>query len=109
MAWTGDKVAKMELVDVNGQKSSPERQDDDGMTSSTAMGLDLSVSVYRIAILRALKSGIPAKIPYLHQDIVTTFYGVKPFLLFIVDVAGRSAAQHVAILHDEYRTLWFRG
>jgi hypothetical protein len=62
MAWTGDKVAKMELVDVNGQKSSPERQDDGGMTSSTAMGLDLSVSVYRIAILRALKSGIPAKI-----------------------------------------------
>lgn len=62
MAWTGDKVAKMELVDVNGQKSSPERQDDGGMTSSTAMGLDLSVSVYRIAIRRALKSGIPAKI-----------------------------------------------
>ena len=62
MAWTGDKVAKMELVDVNGQKSSPERQDDSGMTSSTAMGLDLSVSVYRIAIQRALKSGIPAKI-----------------------------------------------
>jgi hypothetical protein len=62
MAWTGDKVAKVELVDVNGQKSSPEGQDDSGITSSTAMGLDLSVSVYRIAIRRALKSGIPAKI-----------------------------------------------
>jgi len=62
MAWTGDKVAKVELVDVNGQKSSPEGKDDSGITSSTAMGLDLSVSVYRIAMRRALKSGIPAKI-----------------------------------------------
>jgi hypothetical protein len=62
MAWTGDKVAKVEMVDVNGQKSSPEGEDDSGITSSTAMGLDLSVSVYRIAIRRALKSGIPAKI-----------------------------------------------
>jgi len=62
IAWRGDKVAKVELVDVNGQKSSPEGQDDSGMTSSTAMGLDLSVSVYRIAIRRALKSGIPARI-----------------------------------------------
>ena len=62
MAWTGDKVAKDELVDVNGQKSSPEGEDDSGITSSTAMGLDLSVSVYRIAIQRALKGGIPAKI-----------------------------------------------
>jgi hypothetical protein len=62
MAWTGDKVAKVELVDVNGQKSSPEGEDDSEMTSSTAMGLDLSVGVYRIATRRALKSGIPAKI-----------------------------------------------
>ena len=62
IAWTGDKVAKVEVVDVNGQKSSPEGEADGGITSSTAMGLDLSVSVYRIAIRRALKSGIPAKI-----------------------------------------------
>lgn len=62
IAWTGDKVVKVEMVDVNGQKSSPEGEDASGITSSTAMGLDLSVSVYRIAIRRALKSGIPAKI-----------------------------------------------
>jgi len=62
ITWTGDKVTKVELVDVNGQKSSPGGEDDSGITSSTAMGLDLSVSVYRIAIQRALKSGIPAKV-----------------------------------------------
>lgn len=62
IAWTGDKVAKVEMVDVNGKKSSPEGEDDSEMTSSTAMGLDLSVSVYKIAIQRALKSRIPAKI-----------------------------------------------
>jgi hypothetical protein len=62
IAWTGDKIAKVELIDVNGQKSSPERLGDSEMTSSTAIGQDLSVSVYRIAIRRALKSGLPAKI-----------------------------------------------
>ncbi|HET9283795.1 MAG TPA: hypothetical protein VFR24_17720 [Candidatus Angelobacter sp.] len=62
MVWIGDKVAKIELVDVNGQKSSPAGENDSGITSSTAMGLDLSVSAYRIATQRALKSGIPAKI-----------------------------------------------
>jgi uncharacterized beta-barrel protein YwiB (DUF1934 family) len=62
MAWADDKIAKVEMVDVNGKKSFPEGDDDSGITSSTAMGLDLSVSVYRIAIRRALKSGTPAKI-----------------------------------------------
>ena len=62
IAWANDKVGKFEVVDVNGRKSSPEGEDDTGITSSTAMGLDLSVSVYRIAIQRALKSGIPAKV-----------------------------------------------
>jgi hypothetical protein len=62
IAWIGDKIAKMELVDVNGQKSSPEGDDDSGITSSTAIGLDLSVSVYRIALQRALKNGFRTKI-----------------------------------------------
>ena len=62
MAWTADKVAKVELVDVNGQKSSPEGEDDSGITSSTAMGLDLSVSSYRTAIRRVLRSGTPTEI-----------------------------------------------
>src|SRR5947209_3044994 len=36
LTWRGDKLKKMELTDVHGQKSEPDGPDDSGVTGSTA-------------------------------------------------------------------------